>query len=145
MPAPTYPGLSELGARLRQQSHKLTGPRESILNVLRAQPRPLSNQEIHATLSPGGCDLATVYRCLRLLERLGIVQRFDLGDGRARYELLRTGSEDHHHHLVCRSCSTVVELEECFTREFEESIARRTGFQAVTHRLEFFGVCPACQ
>jgi Fur family ferric uptake transcriptional regulator len=137
--------LSELGERLRRESHKLTGPRQSILGVLRQHARPLSNKQIHAALAGGECDLATVYRSMRLLEKIGIVKRFDFGDGRARYELLRNGDDGHHHHLVCTRCAEVVELHECFTRELEERIATRNGFQAVTHRLEFFGVCPACQ
>ena len=145
MEAHRYSGLPELGERLRRQSHKLTGPRQAILNVLRQQARPLSNKEIHAALIQGEGDLATVYRAMRLLVKLGIVKRVDFGDGRVRYEMLHPGDEGHHHHLVCTRCSEVVKLQECFTRELEERIARRNGFQAVTHRLEFFGVCPACQ
>ncbi len=137
--------LPELGERLRRKSLKLTGPRQAILAVLRENLRPLSNQQIHATLAPGQCDLATVYRSMRLLEAAGIVQRFDLGDGLARYELLGDDGDGHHHHLVCQRCANVVEIEECFTGELEQQIARRNGFQAVTHWLEFFGVCPACQ
>ena len=41
-----------------------------------------------AALPTGECDLATVYRSLHLLEGMGIVKRFDLGDGVARFELL---------------------------------------------------------
>ena len=140
-----HPDLVELSDRLRRQSHKLTGPRQSILAVLRENVSPLSNKQIHAALPPGECDLATVYRSLRLLEKAGIVKRFDFGDGRARYELLRDGDDGHHHHLVCRRCASIVEIEECSTGELQERIARQSGFRAVTHRLEFFGVCPACQ
>jgi Fe2+ or Zn2+ uptake regulation protein len=39
----------------------------------------------------------------------------------------------------------VVEIEECFPAEIEQRIASENGFQAVTHRLEFFGICPGCQ
>ncbi len=145
MNPPRHLDLVDLGERLRRKSHKLTGPRQSILTVLRENVRPLSNKQIHAALQPGECDLATVYRSMRLLEEAGIVKRFDLGDGLARYELLREGDDGHHHHLVCNRCASVVEIAECFTGELEERIARRNGFQAVTHRLEFFGVCPACQ
>jgi Fur family ferric uptake transcriptional regulator len=80
-----------------------------------------------------------------LLEKKRIVKRFDFGDGLARFELLQEGDDGHHHHLVCRNCSRVVELEECFGREFEQKIANQSGFKGVTHRLEFFGICPKCQ
>ena len=140
-----HPALPELGERLRKDSRKLTGPRQSILAVLRRQGRPMSNKQIHSSLGADECDLATVYRSTRLLEQLGIVKRFDFGDGIARYELLRGGDDGHHHHLVCTRCEKVVEVEDCFSCELEQRIAMRNGFKAVTHRLEFFGVCPACQ
>jgi Fe2+ or Zn2+ uptake regulation protein len=39
----------------------------------------------------------------------------------------------------------VVEIEECFPREIETRIAAANGFKSVTHKLEFFGICPECQ
>ncbi len=102
-------------------------------------------KEIFAGLPRGYCDLATVYRSMHLLERLGMVKEFDLGDGIARFELLREGDDGHHHHLVCTRCAGVVELDECSMTELEERIAARNGFTRVSHRLEFFGICPECQ
>jgi|SRR5579872_526129 len=136
--------LPELTDCLRKKSRKITGPRQAILDVLRRHGHPLSNKEIFARLSKGDCDLATIYRSLHLLENVGMVKRFDFGDGVARYELVRAGEDGHHHHLVCRCCAEVVEIDECFPRQWEEQIARRSGFRSVTHTLEFFGVCPRC-
>src|SRR6476661_3087666 len=113
------PGLSELAARLRGRSHRLTGPRAAILRLLREQAHPLSNKEILAGLSDYRCDLATIYRSMHLLETMGIVKRFDLGDGVARFELISEGDDGHHHHLVCTRCSDVVEIEECLLDSIE--------------------------
>jgi Fur family ferric uptake transcriptional regulator len=137
--------LPELAQRLRRHSLKLTGPRQAILRILREHTHPLSIKQIHAELPHGDCDLATVYRSMHLLEEMGIVKRFDLGDSVARFELLREGDDGHHHHLVCTQCAEIVEIDECFGRELEEKIASQSGFKAVTHKLEFFGVCPDCQ
>ena len=137
--------FSDLTERLRQHARKLTGPRQAILNVLRHSRRPVSSRDIFAALPKGDCDLATVYRSMRMLEEANVVSRLDLGDGVARYELVREGAHNHHHHLICTRCSEVVEIDECFTRELEEGVARRHGFRGVTHRLDFFGICPACQ
>ena len=138
-------GLPELTERLRRQSRKITGPRQAILAILRRQAHPLSIREIFAELAEGDCDLATVYRLMHLLEEMGIVKRFHFEQGGARFELLDEGDDGHHHHLVCRGCAQVVEIEDCFPSELEQRIARRNGFKAVTHRLEFFGLCPRCQ
>src|SRR6476620_3629040 len=74
--------------RLRRKSHKMTGPRQAILELLRNRHHPLTTKQIHASLAEGDCDLATVYRSVHLLETMGVVKRFDFGDGIARYELL---------------------------------------------------------
>lgn len=137
--------MPELTERLRRKARKVTGPRQAILEILRHHPHPMSNKEIFALLPKGDGDLATVYRSLHLLESMKMVKRFDLGDGVARFELLAEGDDGHHHHLVCMRCSTVVEIEECFTQELEERIAERNGFKSITHKLEFFGICPQCQ
>ena len=137
--------LLQLADQLRQKSRRVTASRQAILEILRRHAHPLSNKEIHAALPNRDCDLATVYRSMHLLESMGMVKRFDLGDGVGRFELLVEGDDGHHHHLVCTRCAEVVELEECFINELEEQIAARNGFKSVTHKLEFFGICPGCQ
>jgi Fur family ferric uptake transcriptional regulator len=137
--------LPELTERLRRKSCKLTAPRQMILEVLRHQDHPWSIKEIFAALPNPDCDLATVYRSMHLLEGMAMVKRFEFGDGIARFELLAEGDDGHHHHLVCIRCAGIVEIEECSMGDMEAQIAARNGFKAVTHRLEFFGLCPQCQ
>ena len=137
--------LSVLTGRLRRQARKITGPRAAILEILRQHPHPFTNKEIFAALPRDRCDLATIYRAMHLLEELGMVKRFDFCDGTARFELVGEGNDGHHHHLVCTRCSEVVEIGECFPREIETRIAATNGFTSVTHKLEFFGICPDCQ
>jgi Fur family ferric uptake transcriptional regulator len=140
-----HAGLPELAERLRRKARKVTGPRQAILEILRQQWHPMSNKEVFAALAQRGCNLATVYRSMHLLESMGMVKRFDLGDGVARFELLKEGDDGHHHHLVCTRCAEVVEIEECSMGDLETRIAQSNGYKAVTHKLEFFGLCPECQ
>lgn len=139
------PPLSELASCLRSRSRKMTGPREAIFKILRHHPHPLTNREIFFALPKGTTDLATIYRVMHLLESLKLVKRCDFGDGKARFELVGAGREAHHHHLVCTECAEIVEVPECFPSSLEKKIASQNGFKAITHKLEFFGVCPACQ
>lgn len=137
--------LSSLALRLRRESRKITGPRAAILEMLRLHRHPLTTKEIHTELPAGSCDLATIYRAMQMLEKLGMVRRSDFGDGAARFELVAEGENHHCHHLICTRCAEVVKITECFPADIERRIAQANGFAAVTHRLEFFGVCPACQ
>ncbi len=137
--------LCDLTERLRRKSRRVTGPRQAILDILRRHPHPLTNKEVFFEMTKGDCDLATVYRSMRLLETMGMVKRFDFGDGVARYELVPDGDDGHHHHLICVHCSEIVEVQECFPMELEQQIAAKNGFKQITHKLEFFGICPRCQ
>ena len=80
-----HAALPELAERLRRKSRKMTGPRQAILEILRQQAHPMSARELFAALPRGDCDLVTVYRSMGLLESVGMVKRFDLGDGVARF------------------------------------------------------------
>ena len=142
---PLDSALPRLAERLRRTAHKLTAPRQAILRILRLSHHPLTIKQIFNSLAKGDCDLATVYRSIHLLERMGMVKRFHFDDGVARFELLEEGDDGHHHHLVCTRCAEVVEIQECFTGQVEEKIAAASGFTSVTHKLEFFGICPDCQ
>ena len=137
--------ISALTSRLRGHARKITGARAAILEILRQHPHPLTNKEILAGLPKGSCDLATIYRSMHLLEKMGMVKRFHFGDAVARFELVSEGDASHHHHLVCTRCAEIVKVAECFPSEIEKRIAAVNGFKAVTHKLEFFGLCPECQ
>ena len=138
-------GERSAAERFRDMSRKMTGPRRAILASLEIQRHPMTIREIHALVGQAECDLATIYRSMHLLERLRLVKRFDFGDSLARYELIRHEDHEHHHHLICTDCSKVVEIAECFPEELEQKVAAGNGFARVSHKLEFFGICPACQ
>ncbi len=139
------PPLHELTDKLRQQDRKVTGPRQAILEVLRRHAHPLTIKEIHEEIGKADCDAATVYRNMHTLQKLGLVKRFDFGDGAARFELVEGDDSFHHHHLVCTVCSLVLELDDCQLARVEGELAKAHRFANVHHRLEFFGVCPKCQ
>jgi Fur family transcriptional regulator, ferric uptake regulator len=133
-------------ASVRQGAGRVTRSREEILELLRQHQRPWTPQDLLGALPPRRCDLATVYRTLTRFEELGLVQRVDLGDGRARFEIAENQpGGHHHHHLVCRDCSQILEIDDCIPADLESRVARQHGFRNVTHRLEFFGICPRCQ
>lgn len=139
------PEIGDLTDRLRRNARRITGPRQSILRILQEHPKPMSNKEIFEALPEGECDLATVYRSLHLLEDMGLVERYDFGDGTARFEMARGGHSGHHHHLVCTACTVIHPIEDCLALEWEKKISQESGFKMVTHKLEFFGLCPDCQ
>lgn len=136
--------LSEWTDRLQSAGHKLTKPRRAVLELLHHQKHPITNRDVHAELS-AECDLASIYRTMHLLMEMSLVQQFDFGDGVARFELVSPEGDSHHHHMICTQCLTVVEVDHCFSDPLSETLAKHTGFKEITHKLEFFGLCPDCQ
>ncbi|GAB3763827.1 Fur family ferric uptake transcriptional regulator [Nocardioides ginsengisegetis] len=102
-----------------------------------------SAQEIHDLLGRRGDNvgLATVYRTLQRLAEAGEVDMLRSEDGEAIY---RRCSDTHHHHLVCRSCGSTVEVEGPAVERWTSAIASEHGYAAVSHTLEIFGTCPDC-
>lgn len=104
-----------------------------------------SAQDIHAELRGTGksVGLATVYRHLQLLAANGVIDSLQAADGQTLYRQCRT--DDHHHHLICRACGTSVELEAPPVEKWAAATAAERGYTEVTHTIEIFGLCPACQ
>jgi len=101
-----------------------------------------SAQELHGDLRSAGdgIGLTTVYRHLQLLAETGAVDVVHNRDGEATYRLC--GSSPHHHHLVCRACGRSVEIDGPEVEAWAEAVAHRSGYTAVSHTVEFFGLCP---
>ena len=80
-------------------------------------------------------SLATIYRTVGVLEQAGIIDKLDVGDGKARYEL----SGEHHEHLIDVDSGEIHEFQHAELEALKEKIARDMGFELVGHRLELFG------
>jgi len=90
----------------------------------------------------------SLYRNLAVLEQAGAVHRVMTHEEFGRYELAEDLTQ-HHHHLVCRSCGAVedVTVAPSFERQVQRSLVDvedRTGFSAVSHRLDLIGTCRNC-
>ena len=89
-----------------------------------------------------GIGRATIFRTLEVLTELGVVERLELPSGEHVY----VGCAPiHHHHIVCSLCGRTAEIADAGLRTVVRDVARRTGFRVEGHRLELFGLCPACQ
>lgn len=103
-----------------------------------------SAQELHAEMRAQGDNigLSTVYRHLTGLADSGTVDAVRTADGEAAYRLC--ASEDHHHHVVCRSCGSSVEVEGPEVEAWAAKVAAQAGYIEVSHTVEVFGTCLCC-
>ena len=106
--------------RFKGCGYKITVGREAILEVLSKANKHLSAEDIYLKVHSiyPAIGLTTVYRTLEILVDVGFVQKFDFGDGRARYELAESEKgENHHHHLVCTNCNRVIDYTDFIDQE----------------------------
>lgn len=83
---------------------------------------------------------ATVYRTMKLLTECGLAHARQFGDGQTRYET----AGDHHDHLICTSCGTIVEFEDEEIEALQLQVAKRHGFLVKHHKMELYGLCSTC-
>ncbi len=140
---------------LKEFDYRLTKPRRVILDILNKTDDHLSAEDIYQKVyeTYPAIGLTTVYRTLELLVQIGLVLKFDFGDGRARFEL-NIGSKlskGHHHHLICSSCHRIIDYTEFIEDEVElltkteKGLSERYNFDIQSHIIAFYGLCDECR
>ena len=129
--------------QLRTVGLRVTRPRLSVLQVLAERPHAdvdtivTAARAVHPTLSP-----QAVYGVLEALVAGGLARRIEPAGAPALFEL-RVG--DNHHHLVCRSCGAVADVDctvgaaPCLTP------SDTAGFVVDEAEVVFWGLCPRCR
>jgi Fe2+ or Zn2+ uptake regulation protein len=85
-------------------------------------------------------NFSTILRAVAGLESSGVLDRVEVGDGRARYE----SHQAHHDHVQCTSCGRLAEVPGCILAKAPALVEQATGFQILGHQLVFLGLCSAC-
>jgi Fe2+ or Zn2+ uptake regulation protein len=133
--------LEQLKKTLKQRGQSLTRSRQVIFGALQGK-EPQTMREIVAACQ-AQVDRASVYRTIALFERLGIVQRLQIG---WKYKLeLSDTFHHHHHHLTCHKCGKTTPLPEDTQLEKRlRSLAASQNFNMQGHQLEIQGLCQTC-
>lgn len=85
---------------------------------------------------------ATVYRTLKLLEESGFATASRFGHKSSRFEMSR--ADEHHDHLVCIKCGSIIEFQSDQIEQIQETVARKKGFTITHHKLVLYGICKTC-
>ena len=136
---PTTPQLEQM---LRAAALRVTRPRLAVLAAVHDQPHADTDSVIRrARADLGEVSHQAVYDVLRALTDAGLVRRIQPPGSVARYEA-RVG--DNHHHLVCRSCGTIADVDcavgsaPCLTASDDH------GFTVDEAEVVYLGLCPTC-
>ena len=130
-------------AALHASGFRATPQRLGIQEALAGLDRHVSAEEVRVAASERlpNVSLPTVYAALDALEEAGLVRRVSAGRGHALYD---TGAPDHHH-LVCRRCGAVEDLDAGIDLEPALRRAARQGFAADDAEIVVHGLCSRCR
>ncbi len=136
--------LDALVAKLRQRKFRITPQRIGILKVLLNSNEHPSVERVYDQVRVDfpTTSLATVYKTVNLLKKIGEILEIGFTDGCNRYD----GNKPYPHpHLICTQCKAIMDPEIDSLEHLTAEIERVSGYRVVSHQLEFFGICPACQ
>ena len=121
---------------------EITDRQKQLLGELQKCDDELTSQELYRSLHAGefSMGLATVYRNLQVLIKLGLVRSRHLPTG----EVLYAPVERDIHHLTCVSCGETTRLEGCPVKTMQTPKKTSNKFELLFHTLEYFGLCQVC-
>ena len=136
--------LNDIIDKLRERNFRITPQRVAILKVFLHSNEHPSVERVYEQVRVNfpTTSLATVYKTVHLLKEIGEILEIGFTDGRNRYD----GNKPYPHpHLICTRCRTIMDPEVSLLDRMAAEVEQSSGYRILSHQLEFFGICPACQ
>ena len=126
---------------MSKQGLRITEQRRSMAGLFADSSGYLAPKDVYEFMGRKypGLSFDTVYRNLRVLHEMDVLEQFVFEDG-VRFRV-HCGGHDHHHHLICLSCENTFPVDFCPMTQIE---GIPDSFKVVRHKFEVFGYCAAC-
>ena len=142
-PAEIKPRIDQMLSKLRDHDFRITPQRMAVLRVLAASEGHPTVETIYEKIRAEfpTTSLATIYKTVSLLKEINEVLELGFADGSNRYD----GNKPFPHpHVICTKCKKIIDPDLSSLKDMTKEVAEETGFQIITHRLDFFGICRDC-
>ena len=136
--------MDRMVSKLRAHDFRITPQRLAILRVLAASTGHPSVERIYETVRREfpTTSIATIYKTVHLLKQINEVLELGFPDGSNRYD----GNKPFPHpHVICVRCQKIIDSDLGSLKHMIAEVADKTGFDILTHRLDFFGICGDCK
>jgi Fur family transcriptional regulator, peroxide stress response regulator len=136
--------MDQMVARLKESGCRITPQRLTVLRILAASEGHPSVERVYETVRRElpTTSIATVYKTVHLLKELNEVLELGFPDGSNRYD----GNKPFPHpHVICVQCHKIIDPDLGSLKKMTAEVADETGFEILTHRLDFFGICVDCK
>lgn len=127
----------------REKNLKLTPQRIAVYKYLKSTCEHPSAELIYKALQPSypTMSLATVYKSLKTLVEVKLIQEINLGEGNFRYD----AKVCPHSHVQCLSCGKVEDIDDICFEDLNAKIASHTNFEVLSNQVYFYGLCTNCK
>ena len=134
----------DIAGQLSRRGYRITPQRHLILSIIENSNDHITAEDIYAQVVARypRVNISTVYRTLELLKNLGLIYEMDLGGGRVGYHPEGKG---HHHHLICRQCGSVTDINESVLFSVRAILLQAFNFDADLKHLAISGLCEKCK
>jgi Fur family peroxide stress response transcriptional regulator len=136
--------FQQLSARLKAHDCRMTPQRVALLRLIATSEGHPSAAHLYEQIKAQfpTTSLATVYKTLDLLKELGEVLELGFSNDHNRYD----GNRPYPHpHLICLRCRNIIDPQVSLVDDLTQEVAQLTGYQVISHRLDFYGLCPECR
>jgi len=136
--------FDQMLSKLKENNFRITPQRLAVLKILSESKGHPSVERIYEQVKAEfpTTSLATVYKTVTILKKLNEIIGLGFPDGSNRYD----GNKPFPHpHMICTKCKEIIDPDLTSLKELTEEVSKKTGYQVLFHRLDFFGLCPTCQ
>ncbi|QJC51960.1 transcriptional repressor [Paenibacillus albicereus] len=121
---------------------RITEQRRRLAEIFAGCEGYLSPKDVYEamTVHYPGVSFDTVYRNLRLMSEMGVLEQFYSMDAGLKFKA--ACNHHHHHHLICTNCEKTLTFDYC---PMEQEMRLPGNFKIMNHRFEVYGLCEGCQ
>jgi Fur family peroxide stress response transcriptional regulator len=136
--------MEQMISKLKKYEFRITPQRLAVLRVLAASNGHPSVEGIYDSVRKEfpTTSIATIYKTVNLLKQIDEVLEIAFPDGSNRYD---GNNPFPHSHIICVICKRIVHPDMESLEAIMDKAAEKTGFEIISHRLDFFGICDDCR
>ena len=136
--------FNQMLSKLKEHDFRLTPQRLAVIKLLAVSEGHPSVERIYETVRAEfpTTSIATIYKTVNLLKQLNEVLELGFPDGSNRYD---GNNPDPHPHVICTKCKKIIDPNLGSLRDLKKEVVKKTGFQILNHRVDFFGTCRDCR
>ena len=136
--------MDQMVSKLREHDFRITPQRLAVLRILAGSEGHPSVEKVYETVRREfpTTSIATIYKTVHLLKQINEVLEIAFPDGSNRYD----GNKPFPHpHVICVRCQKIIDPDLESLKDMTAEVADETGFDILSHRLDFFGICGDCK